>query len=162
VDYIDVDNEEEDQYQNKNNKYENKNNMKSSKTSSSDVTKKAAIAGAILGNVIGGPIGAIAIGTGAALVSNRNDELGDAAKTMAKAIDVTTNQIKNLDKEYHIIDKSSKLASNVLNNSADIVKKVNNKLGITSILRKGLKKSLNTINSVLDTIDNSHENDNNN
>lgn len=71
-----------------------------------DVKKAATIAGGVAGFFIGGPFGAMLGAAAANAASQREDGVGDVARTAGKAANVAIRQAQKLDARYDITGKA--------------------------------------------------------
>ena len=69
-----------------------------------DVTKGAAIGGAVMGFLWGGPLGLLIGGSLGNLAANREDGAGDVARTVGKATSVVLKKAKQIDSRYGLTD----------------------------------------------------------
>lgn len=70
----------------------------------------AGIAGAIVGLLFGGPIGAIILGFGTAYYTEKDGAAGDTARAMGDVALSARNKAHELDEKHHIVDKSKEAA----------------------------------------------------
>ena len=74
-----------------------------------DVKKAATIAGGVAGFFFGGPFGAMLGAAAANAASQREDGVGDVARTAGKAANVAIRQAQKLDSRYDITGKAKEV-----------------------------------------------------
>jgi hypothetical protein len=72
-----------------------------------DVKKAATIAGGVAGFFLGGPFGAMLGAAAANAASQREDGVGEVARTAGKAANVAIRQAQKLDSRYDITGKAA-------------------------------------------------------
>jgi hypothetical protein len=78
-------------------------------------------AGAVLGLLTGGPVGALIAGFGLAYYSTRKDgAAGDAARAVGDVALIASEQARELDERHHIVDKTKKAVANAWEKAVEV------------------------------------------
>ena len=97
---------------------------KSSPNVSDKVVGAAAIAGGVAGLAVCGPLVAVAGAIGAgALAATQSNTAGDVARASGDVVIATGERAKKLDKKHHIVEKTKKAASNLVQKGKELDEK---------------------------------------
>mmetsp|Transcript_32964 Transcript_32964/g.33573 ORF Transcript_32964/g.33573 Transcript_32964/m.33573 type:complete len:289 (+) Transcript_32964:183-1049(+) len=111
--------------------------------------RNAGVAGAVLGALVGGPVGALAVGAGSVIAANREGTVGEVARTMGRAVEVASKKVKKIDREYHVVEKTAKVAGK----ASEKVRSVNRKYAITDKVKRVVNSGVKRVRGVLDSLD---------
>lgn len=96
----------------------------------------AAVAGAIAGTMLAGPVGLVVVGGGAAIASTTKGKGGDIARKGGDAMANVGDKLKHLNQKHHITEKTKKGFSK----AAQEMKDINEKYHITEKAKRAAVK----------------------
>jgi hypothetical protein len=68
----------------------------------------AAVAGALAGLLLAGPVGCVVVAGGAALCATTRGQVGNVARASGDMMATAGDRLKRLDQNHHVVDKTSK------------------------------------------------------
>lgn len=68
----------------------------------------AAVAGALAGLLLAGPVGSVVVAGGAALCATTRGQVGNVARASGEMMASAGDRLKKLDQKHHVVDKTSK------------------------------------------------------
>jgi len=109
------------------------------------VIQGAAVAGAIAGFVISGPLVGAAGAIGAGALASQNNKGGEMARASGDVVLAAGERAKKINEKHHVVDKTKKAASTVVKN----LKQFDEKHHVVEKTSKGVTKGLEFISEKL-------------
>jgi len=90
---------------------------------SSSIVGAAAIAGAVAGLVIAGPVLGIVGAIGAGALASQKNKAGDVARASGDVVISAGERAKKIDEKHHVVDKTKKASMNFMHKAKDFENK---------------------------------------